>query len=80
MNRPQRLGLLVIFVGVCVVALLTQRLLDARRLNARPAELYEVVRQTIEACVNPIFRAPTSRSRLVSGEVQYRGLHGSGAS
>ena len=65
MNRPQRLGLVLIFLSVCVVALLTQRLLDARRLNARPAELYEVVRQTIEAVRESDF--PRAYEQVSSG-------------
>jgi hypothetical protein len=65
MNRPQRLGLLLIFLSVCVVALLTQRLLDARRLHPRPAELYEVVRQTIEAVREADF--PRAYDQVSSG-------------
>ena len=49
MNTRHRIGLLLIFLGVCGAALIVQRTLDERRFAARPAELYEVVRQEIDA-------------------------------
>ena len=49
MNTRHRIGLLLIFLGVCGSALLVQRTIDARRFAARPAELYEVIRQEIDA-------------------------------
>ena len=49
MNTRHRIGLLLIFLSVCGVALLVQRAADARRFAARPAELYEVIRQEIDA-------------------------------
>lgn len=65
MTTRQRLGLLLVFLGVCMVALLTQRLLDTRRLKVRPAELYEVVRQTIEAVRDSDF--PRAYEQVSSG-------------
>ena len=49
MNRRHRIGLILIFLGVCGGAALVQRALDAGQLVARPAELYEVVSQEIDA-------------------------------
>ena len=49
MSTKNRIGLLLIFLGVCGSAMCIQRAIDARRYAARPAELYEVVRQEIEA-------------------------------
>ena len=49
MNKRHRIALLLIFLAICCGALLFQRTLDARRFAARPAELYEVVRQEIDA-------------------------------
>ena len=49
MNARHRIGLLAIFFGICSGAILLQHLLDARRFAAQPAELYEVVRQEIDA-------------------------------
>ena len=49
MSTKNRLGLLLIFLGVCATATFLQRALDAHRYAARPAELYEVVRQEIDA-------------------------------
>ena len=49
MNSRHRIGLLLTFLGVCGVAMLVQRTIDSRRFAARPAELYEVVRQEINA-------------------------------
>ena len=49
MNPRHRVGLLLTFLGVCGAAMLVQRMIDSRRFAARPAELYEVVRQEINA-------------------------------
>ena len=49
MSSGRRVGLLLIFLAICGAALIAQRILDARRFAARPAELYEVVRQEIAA-------------------------------
>ena len=49
MNSRLRIGLLLTFLGVCSVALIVQHAIDSRRFVARPAELYEVVRQEIDA-------------------------------
>jgi hypothetical protein len=55
----------LIFLAVCGMALLTQSLLDARRLAVRPAELYEVVRLTIEAMRESDF--PRAYEQVSSG-------------
>jgi hypothetical protein len=47
MNQRHRIGLVLVFFAVCGVALIVQRLIDARRAPTAPAELYEVVRQHI---------------------------------
>ena len=49
MNSRLRIGLLLTFLGVCSVALIVQHAIDSRRFVARPADLYEVVRQEIDA-------------------------------
>ena len=49
MSHRHRIGLLLIFLGVCGAAIIVQRTLDERRFAVRPAELYEVVRQEIDA-------------------------------
>ena len=49
MNRRHRIGLVLLFLGICGGSLLFQRTMDARRFAVRPAELYEVVRQEIAA-------------------------------
>ena len=49
MNRRHRIGLVLLFLGICGGALLFQRTMEARRFAVRPAELYEVVRQEIAA-------------------------------
>ncbi len=49
MNTHHRIGLILIFLGVCGAALLVQRTVEAHRFAARPAELYEVVSQEIDA-------------------------------
>ena len=49
MSPRQRIGLLVFFFGVCFAAVIVQHFIDSRRYVARPAELYEVVRQEIDA-------------------------------
>jgi hypothetical protein len=49
MKFRHRLGLILIFLGICVGALIAQRVSAARRLQAPPAALYEVVHQEIEA-------------------------------
>ena len=49
MSPRQRIGLLLIFFGVCVAAIIVQHTIDSRRFVARPADLYEVVRQEIDA-------------------------------
>ena len=49
MNTRHRIGLLLIFLGICGGALCIQRIMEVRRFTVRPAELYEVVRQEIAA-------------------------------
>ncbi len=49
MSTHHRIGLILIFLAVCGGALAFQRTIDARRFAVRPADLYEVVRQEIDA-------------------------------
>lgn len=49
MNQTQRLALIFVFLAICGTALVAERVIEARRFAARPGELYEVVRQEIDA-------------------------------
>ncbi len=49
MSAKHRVGLILIFLGICGAALVAERLLELRRNSVRPGELYEVVRLEIDA-------------------------------
>lgn len=49
MSQCHRLGIIFLCFVICGAALVTQRTMEMRRLQARPGDLYEVVRQEIQA-------------------------------
>lgn len=49
MSSRERIGIILLCLAICFAGLFVERVLEYRRLSARPSDLYEVVRQEIDA-------------------------------